>query len=137
MKTLIATAVLAFTLSFSANATTDSTFFNKFIGNETTATSVKVMGFTAAITERAVEINWEGAKLGTGYFEVEQSFDGVSFKTAGLVLDGESATAGNATYTFRIKTSSVAGKAAVYFRVKQTSVNGGTAGYSKVFIVKL
>ncbi len=95
-----------------------------------------VANFSEKISEKAVQINWSAGKLSTdGYYEVEQSTDGVHFVTAGMVLDGFEDEAGVTHFVFKISKASVAPKKAVYFRVKQSSAD--SVLMSQVFTVKI
>ena len=97
---------------------------------------VKYFSINAVVANGTVLISWvTDFELNNDHFEVERSFDGVSFETAGLVLDGfENGI--KKSYQFKDLNQSLLSKTVVYYRLKQVD-NNGRYIYSDVIVVKL
>ncbi|MFT3679707.1 MAG: hypothetical protein QM791_05515 [Ferruginibacter sp.] len=93
---------------------------------------VKYNSFTALADKNKIDLNWAVSnETGDVYYEVERSFDGKNFTTAGLVLDGINEGSGTKTYRMRDNTIAVKNRPVIYYRVKQKGANAAE-GYSEV-----
>lgn len=100
------------------------------------ALPVNYFSINAVATNSTVLISWiTDFEVNNNYFEVERSFDGVSFATAGLVLDGF-ANGTKKSYQFKDLDQGLLSKTVVYYRLKQVD-NNGRYTYSDVIVVKL
>jgi len=95
----------------------------------------------SVIRSKVVVISWESAPVNEDchcYYEIEQSFDNVNFKTVGVVLDGfEIKDSNKKSYKFKDDNVSVLkDKAVVYYRLKKIDANGNITS-SDVMTVKL
>ncbi len=100
-------------------------------------TPIKITSFTATVKENVIIPAWQTEQQDdNGYFEVERSFDAVSFKTAGLVLGAEIINGLNASFRFKDKAADLGDKSIAYYRLKHID-NAGNVMYSSVLTVNL
>jgi hypothetical protein len=93
---------------------------------------VELTSFTANAAQNAVVLNWETASEVNNFgFEVERSFDNVTFSTLGFV-DGKGTTTERQAYSFTDQTS-LTSKA--YYRLRQVDFDG-RFDYSDVVTVE-
>ena len=93
---------------------------------------VELSSFTANAAQNAVVLNWETASEVNNFgFEVERSFDNVTFSTLGFV-DGKGTTTERQAYSFTDQTS-LTSKA--YYRLRQVDFDG-RFDYSDVVTVE-
>ena len=95
---------------------------------------VKLIAFTAKITDNNVALQWTTAtERNNDHFDIERSFDGNTFTKV-----GEVAGAGNSTairnYFFTDYVAEMKLQGAVYYRLKQVD-NNGTETYSNIQLV--
>lgn len=113
-------AVVIFTLSVQTSFASNKT------GNEPQAS------FEVQTSEKWVSLKWmAAADAGFNHYEVERSFDGQSYKTVGLVMDGFDAANAQKAFQFRDKKSDCQGQTQVYYRMKQVNKDGSFT-YSSV-----
>jgi hypothetical protein len=109
-----------------------STYFKSF-NYAGSLLPVKYTSFDAVTTENTVNLKWTTEnEINNHHYEVEQSLNGTTFKTIGLVLDAENPSSLTKTYRFK---DYVAGATAVYYRLKQVD-NDGKFSYSNVLAVR-
>ncbi len=97
---------------------------------------VKYISFDAVGMDKSVLLRWvTDQEVNNNHFEVERSYDGTSFSTVSVVLDGfENGAQKN--YQFTDRAFEIQGKAVIYYRLKQVD-NNGRATYTNVIAVKL
>lgn len=97
---------------------------------------VNYLSFDATAIDKAVLLKWTTEnEVNNDHFEVERSFTGADFKTAGIVLDGfENGTKKN--YMFKDNAAELNSKNKVYYRLKQFDKNGRFT-YTNTLVVKL
>ncbi len=99
---------------------------------------VKYLYFTGAAADNAVNLKWATEmEMNNDHFEVERSFDGNSFKTIGLALDGFAITGSTGKkYQFKDNSVELKGKTVAYYRLKQIDLDGKST-YSVIIAVTL
>ena len=98
---------------------------------------VKYSSFTAVSSDKSVTLNWvTESEINSHHFEVERSFDGINFKTAGLVLDGFSVGNTGKSYTFKDNSTALLDVNVVYYRLKQVD-NDGRYTYTNILAVRM
>ena len=98
--------------------------------------SVKYLSFDATVANNTVLLKWvTEQEINNHHFEVERSFDGNSFNTVGIVVNGITA-ANNKKYEFKDAAAELQLKAVVYYRLKQID-NDGKINYTSVVAVRL
>jgi len=86
---------------------------------------VTYTSFTGRLADKTVFLDWKTAsEINSSHFEVERSFDGTTFKTVGLVLDGFAADNGARFYKFKDNSAELEGKNYAYYRLKQIDKDG-------------
>jgi hypothetical protein len=93
------------------------------------------------IRSKAVVISWESVTANENcycHYEIEQSFDNVTFKTVGMVLDGFAIdNSDKKSYKFKDdNTAALKDKKVVYYRLKKIDANGNVTS-SDVMMVTL
>jgi hypothetical protein len=93
------------------------------------------------VRSKAVVLSWESATANENcycHYEIEQSFDNVTFKTVGIVLDGfEMQNSDKKSYKFKDdNVAAMKDKKVVYYRLKKIDANGNVTS-SDVMVVKL
>lgn len=84
-----------------------------------------------------VELNWSTEyETGKSYFEVQRSFDGSSFSTIALVLDGYKESNNTTSCKMRDGLVTLRGKDKAYYRLKKIEPNGECT-YSNVVSIEL
>lgn len=104
--------------------------------NYLTFLPVKYSSFTAVSSDKSVTLNWvTESEINSHHFEVERSFDGVNFKTIGLVLDG--ITVGNTgkSYVYKDNSAALLDANVAYYRLKQVD-NDSRYSYTNTLVVK-
>lgn len=103
------------------------------VGSGTSPLPVELTYFNAQWLEkgRSATLQWETAsETDNSHFEIERSFDGVSFENIGRV-EGQGNTITTTSYTFMDGRLEESPKLTVYYRLKQVDFNGEYA-YSGV-----
>ena len=97
---------------------------------------VKYTSFDATVADKSVSLKWiTEQEMNHNYFEVERSFDGRTFSTIALVLDGfENGTKKN--YQFKDNSTELQSKSVIYYRLKQVDKDGRTT-YTNTLVVKM
>ncbi|MBP6025592.1 T9SS type A sorting domain-containing protein [Ferruginibacter sp.] len=143
MFTLANTNISSFTYKAGAvNLANSSTsrqkgiYFKGFDYVPASTMPVKYSAFDAVVVNQSVVLNWiTEQEINNNHFEVERSFDGVSFTTTAMVLDGfENGSKKN--YQFKDNDAVLQTKAVVYYRLKQVD-NDGKGFYTNTLVVKL
>lgn len=143
MFTLSKTNISSFTykagainLSNSSISRQKGIYFKGFIYAPASTMPVKYSAFDAVVVDKSVVLNWvTEQEINHNYFEVERSFDGVSFKAISMVLDGfENGSKKN--YQFKDNDAELQSKSVVYYRLKQVD-NDGKVFYTNTLVVKL
>jgi len=86
--------------------------------------------------DKSVLLKWiTEQEINHNYFEVERSFDGRTFSTIAMVLDGfENGT--KKSYQFKDNASELQSKPVIYYRLKQVDKDGKTT-YTNTLTVKM
>jgi hypothetical protein len=143
MFTLANTSISSFTYKAGAVNLANSSisrqkgiYFKGFIYEPNTTMPVKYSAFDAVVVDQSVVLSWiTEQEINNNHFEVERSFDGVSFKTTAIVLDGfENGTKKN--YQLKDNDAELQSKSVVYYRLKQVD-NDGKGFYTNTLVVKL
>jgi hypothetical protein len=143
MFTLAKTSISSFTykagainLGNSSISRQKGIYFRGFIYAPAGTMPVKYSAFDAVVVNQSVVLNWiTEQEINHNHFEVERSFDGVSFKTTAIVLDGfENGSRKN--YQFKDNDAELQSKSVVYYRLKQVD-NDGKVFYTSTLVVKL
>lgn len=99
--------------------------------------AVKYSSFTSSVLDKTISLQWTTEQeINTDHFEVERSFDGVDFKTAGLVMGAINAYSISKTYTFKDNAIELLDKKIVYYRIKEIDKNGKSSN-SNILAVRL
>jgi hypothetical protein len=141
MFTLTNTNISGFTYKAGVNnLTTDSVTRQKgiyFKGFNYSSLPVRYTNFSGSIYTNGVQLAWTTEyERDNDHFEIERSFDRMSFSTIGLVLDAENVINNNKSYRFKDNAAILKEKDVVYYRLKQIDKNG-TVSYSTVIAIKL
>jgi hypothetical protein len=113
-----------------------SIYFKNFFYPAGASLPVKMTSFDAVAVDKSVLLKWVTAfEINNDHFEVERSFDGVSFSTVGVVMDGMQGGATQKTYQFKDLATELATKNVVYYRLKQVD-NTGRVTYTNVVVVR-
>ncbi len=100
-------------------------FFQQISMPDVIMLPVTYTSFTGKLDDKTVYLDWKTAsEINSSYFEVERSFDGTSFKTVGLVLDGFASDNGARFYKFKDNSAVLQGKSYAYYRLKQVDKDG-------------
>ena len=92
---------------------------------------VQLAAFTAQAAGRSTQLAWTTAsEVNNAYFDVERSFDGVTFTKLGSAT-GQGTKATATTYAFADQNVGLPSASLVYYRLRQVDVDG-TATYSPV-----
>ncbi|MES2689193.1 MAG: T9SS type A sorting domain-containing protein, partial [Bacteroidota bacterium] len=92
---------------------------------------VKLVSFSAARDKKDVVLTWSTAsEINNKGFEIERSFDGISFDASGFV-GARKNTASVSVYTYTDRGAFKGDNAVLYYRLKQVDLNG-THAYSDV-----
>jgi Secretion system C-terminal sorting domain len=143
MFTLTKTSISSFTyragainLANSSTSRQKGIYFKGFDYVPASTMPVKYSAFDAVVVDKSVILNWiTEQEINHNHFEVERSFDGIAFKTTGIVLDGfENGSRKN--YQFKDNDAELQSKSVVYYRLKQVD-NDGKAFYTNTLVVKL
>ena len=128
-KSLICFFILSFVFATS--------FANNHTTTDTGAVNDQISSFAGAYSNNTVSLRWvAGQKISASHFEIERSFDGITFSVVGIALDGfENGDMKN--YAFKEKAADLKGKSAVYYRLKEISADGKTSSYSNKLAVDL
>lgn len=98
---------------------------------------VKYRSFDAVANDNVVTLKWiTENEINNHHFEVERSFDGNSFKTIGLVLDGYAAGSGSKSYMMKDNSAALMDASVVYYRLKQVDQDGKYT-YSSTLLVRM
>jgi hypothetical protein len=143
MFTLMKTNVSTFTYKAGAanlgSATTrqKGIYFKGFAYVAPTGTlAVKYTSYDATVADKTVSLKWiTEQEINHNYFEVERSFDGRTFSSIALVLDGfENGT--KKSYQFKDNAPELQSKPVIYYRLKQVDKDGKTT-YTNTLAVKM
>lgn len=100
-------------------------FFQQISMPDVIMLPVTYTSFTGRLDDKTVYLDWKTAsEINSSYFEVERSFDGTSFKTVGLVLDGFASDNGARFYKFKDNSAVLQDKSYAYYRLKQVDKDG-------------
>ncbi len=100
-------------------------FFQQISMPDVIMLPVTYTSFTGRLADKTVFLDWKTAtEINSSYFEVERSFDGTTYKTVGLVLDGFAADNGARFYKFKDNSAELQGKSYAYYRLKQMDKDG-------------
>jgi hypothetical protein len=98
---------------------------------------VKYRSFTASLNDNDINLNWiTENEINNSHFEIQRSFNGTAFTTAGVTADAINAGNGSKAYSFNDKSAVQSGLTTVYYRLKQFDKDGKFI-YSEVLVVKL
>jgi hypothetical protein len=90
---------------------------------------LKLLSFQGSLNNSQSQLQWTVAENETGkYFEVEKSFDGRSYTTAGMVMTTQKA--GSETYSYKEGIQN-----ATFYRLKMVNEDGSVT-YSKIILIK-
>jgi hypothetical protein len=90
---------------------------------------LKLISFQGALNNSQSQLQWTVAENETGkYFEVEKSFDGRSYTTAGVVMVTQKS--GSETYSYKEGIQN-----ATFYRLKMVNEDGSVS-YSKIILIK-
>jgi hypothetical protein len=93
--------------------------------------------FYATLNNSAVNLFWTtDAEVSNNHFEVERSFDQLTFSTAGIVMGAQDINGASGKYTFKDASTQLANHTVVYYRLKQVDADGKFT-YSSVKMVRL
>jgi hypothetical protein len=96
---------------------------------EATPLPLKLISFQGALNNSQSQLQWTVAENETGkYFEVEKSFDGRSYTTAGVVMVTQKS--GSETYSYKEGIQN-----ATFYRLKMVNEDGSVS-YSKIILIK-
>jgi hypothetical protein len=105
--------------------------------SQTSSIAANYKSFDAASDHNAVTLSWSISNNGANdNFEVERSFDLVTFSTAAYVLGALPTSDGVEQFSFRDKDKRIVNHAVVYYRLKQVDASGN-ATYSNVETVRM
>lgn len=112
-------------------------YFQPIVFPGVTALPVKYRSFDAVTNDNVVTLKWiTENEINNHHFEVERSFDGNSFKTIGLVLDGYAAGSGSKSYMMKDNSPALIDASVVYYRLKQVDQDGKYT-YSNTLVVRM
>jgi len=98
--------------------------------------AVKYTSFDATVADKSVLLKWmTEEEVNNNHFEVERSFDGRSFSTIAMVLDGF-ANGTKKNYQFKDNSTELQSKSVIYYRLKQVD-NDGRITYTNTLVVKM
>ncbi|MCU0421457.1 MAG: YDG domain-containing protein [Bacteroidia bacterium] len=121
------------TYSFTINNGNPLTFGNRFIliiTDVVAALPVNMIHFTASAKENMHCIEWKTAdEHNINHYEIQQSFDGKSFTSIGLIKANNS----KLIQHYQYKTHAVIGK--VYYRMKIVEFNPSIQAYTKTVVI--
>lgn len=113
-----------------------SIYFGDLIGRYSVL-PVTYESFDAIYDNNAVKLNWTtSADINNDHFEVERSFDQVTFSTAAFVLGAQSENNGIAQYSFKDNDKEISNHTIIYYRLKQVDVKGHVT-YSVIKMVRV
>jgi len=93
--------------------------------------------FDAMYDNNTVKLNWTtSSDIDNDHFEVERSFDQVTFSTAAFVLGAQSQNNGIAQYSFVDNDKEISNHTIIYYRLKQVDVKGHIT-YSVIKMVRV
>ncbi len=98
---------------------------------------LKYLSFDAVVNNKTVGLKWATAQeINHSHFELERSFDNISYTAIGIVLDGTVSGAGKKDYAYQDNAPELQQATMVYYRLKQFDIDGKIS-YSKVIAVRL
>ena len=93
--------------------------------------------FDAIYDNNTVKLNWTtSSDINNDHFEVERSFDQITFSTTAFVLGAQSQNNGIAQYSFEDNDKEISNHTIIYYRLKQVDVKGHIT-YSVIKMVRV